>query len=222
MAQQQFQNFVYETVSAVPVTRVFLSKVDRYQDDPKNKGYYKAAFRFTPDHPDLISIKNGVAGIARAQWGADVDLMSLSVPWSTGEALIASKEAAGKTISATDYRRGHVFLFSQTPETARRPVVTAAVNGVLKDLDPDEIAAYENRAFYPGAECYGVFNFSCHVMNGQKGVHCWLNMIISTGVGERIDVGQPSGAARFQEKFTSHVGHVNRTFDPTQGMPATF
>jgi hypothetical protein len=171
-------------------------------DTPK----YSAKFLFAPDNPDLKTLKQTAAQVARAAFPGR-ELKTLQFPFVNGDTYADEAKAAGKD---KEWARGHVIVSSRSKY---EPRLAIAEGGPAVDLDGDARGA-NSAKFYSGVLALVQFNFVAYKGVGRNpdGVTAYLSMVVSTNRGAHIRTGGASAA----EVFKNYVGTVSDV-DPTGG-----
>lgn len=166
----------------------------REQGEPK----FSANFRFKKDHPDLRGIATLAQQVAAQKWPGR-DLKTLQFPYQAGDKLADKAKAKGKS---REEDRGLIVMVARS---RFQPAMAAILNGKVVDLVGDAIKA-NSAAFYSGVEVFAQFNLQPYegVGNNPDGVTAYLNMVLSTGKGERLKGAQASAA----ETFSAYAGKV--------------
>lgn len=168
---------------------------------------YSANFVFNPDSADLKAMKALAVKVARAKW-PDRDLKTLQFPFANGDKLADKRKAkSGKDDGA--YQRGKVVIAARSKY---EPRLAGIENGKIVDYE-GEARIKAKPKFYFGVQVFAQVNFVAYegVGNNPDGVTAYLNMVFSTGKGEKI-----AGGASAAETFKGYVGHVSAE-DPTAG-----
>lgn len=193
-----------------PVLMAFpnLFEPKAFMENGKARGEpkYSANFVFDPadNADDLKNMKALVAKIARAN--TQVAFTELALPFVSGDKLAEAAKAKKKN---GEYQRGKVVVAARSKF---QPKLAVFENGKAVDLDDSMFARYKSR-FYPGVRAFAQFNFVWHAVGSNKsGVTAYLNLVLTTGKGDRIAGGKPAA-----EVFAGYVGHVTDT-DPTAGQ----
>lgn len=169
-----------------------VGKKGHTQGDPK----FSANFRFKPDHPDLRGIVAMAQKVAAQKWPGR-DLKTIKMPYAAGDKLADKAKAEGRD---REEDRGLVILVSRSKF---QPGLAGIVNGAVLDLTGDAIKAHQD-LFYNGVEVFAQFNFQPYEGGGQPdGVTAYLNMVLSTGKGQKLKGG---GGASAAETFSAYAG----------------
>lgn len=212
------ETFVYQfTAPAVGIhlnlhePKKFKDKRGKEQGDPK----YQASFMFEPDHVDLNALKAKAAQAAKSKW-PNRDLKELQFPFANGDALVAKKKKeltdAGKEYSGShDYYAGFVVLKSSSKFPARLAGIEN--KKVVDYVEPAQIAASKSK-FYNGVKVLAEVNFVPYegVSQNPDGVTAYVNMVLTTNTGARINMGRSAA-----EVFKGVAGLAS-TDDPTGGQ----
>lgn len=215
---------LYTLTKPVPATYLDIAEPKAYVVDGKEKGAakYQATFVFAPDHPDFVAIQKLVVEIAKEAFGAGVDLKALSKPWKKGETIIdgRKKKAEGAQKSydgSADWMAGKVCLKAASQYA---PSISGLDKGLVVEYKlPDDKDAVKSK-FFSGVEVLAQVNFKTwektSTVRGEQvteqGVTAYLQMVLSTGKGERRG-GQSRSAA---DVFRGYAGTITAE-DPTGG-----
>jgi len=91
--------------------------------------------------------------------------------------------------------------------------VATAENGRIVEYETDVAKAAARSKFYFGVDALALFSFSSHEVGSNKpGVNAYLNMVLTTGKGERIAGGKSAA-----EVFKGYQGSYSAE-DPTGGL----
>lgn len=167
---------------------------------------FSANFIYEADSEDLKALKALAAKIARAKWPS-VEFKDLAFPFVSGDKLADAAKAKKKD---GEYQRGKVVMSARSKY---QPRLACFVNGKITDLDSPQLQQMHKGAFYPGVLVYAQFNLATHeVGNNKPGVNAYLDMVLTTGKGDRIAGGKTAA-----ETFAGYVGNLSAT-DPTGGQ----
>jgi Protein of unknown function (DUF2815) len=205
-----------------PAQIVWVSVVTPRPAGPKNQERYQAAFLLTKDHPDFAPMATMMANVVKAKFGSTDNR---EFPLQKGDKV--ADEAAEKGRDR-EWARGKEILEAHT-NTHKR-----TVNGVQGEpLNPPRLVVLQNQkyvryqdeeralaksAFYSGVLAIGTFGFKEYEGFGG-GVTCYLNEILSLGVGDRINTRVDD-----ETKYgapTQYIGKVSST-DPTAGAEISY
>lgn len=184
---------------------LFEPKAIQIAGKPAGEPKYGANFMFGPEHPDLTGLKAAMVAVARAKWPGR-DLKGLAFPLANGDKLADQRrERTGK--DDREFQRGKVLLKARAKF---QPRLSAIINGKLVDLEGPAMASHKSLFFF-GAEVLIQVNFATYlgVGNNSDGVTAYLNMVLTTGKGERLGSSRQSAA----EAFAGYVGH-STNYDP--------
>jgi hypothetical protein len=197
---------VYDTTVPTPILwtdTLFVAKP--FKDDKgKEKGDPKfgCVVLFKPDHPDVAGVKSAMAAVAKAKW-PDVDFKTISFPLKSGAKDNEKRVAKGK--KARPFMDGMVFI---TGRSKYAPRLSGMENGKVTDYEGDAVLKAKAK-FYGGVNALVEFNFVANEVDDKRSVTAYLNLVFTTGKGERI--GGRSGA----EVFKGYVGKPT-TENPTE------
>lgn len=200
------------------VAKAFKDKADAI---PK----YAANFLFDPDSEELKALKEAAVAVAKEKWpgrdiGADFKSEALMMPWALGDKIIAKRTAklvkAGKADDGkADYQKGKVVLRASTTNPPRLCYYLPG-GGVSQEFTRDDGAIYsQNKAkFYSGVLASAEVNLApVEDAGGKDWIVAYLNLVASTGKGERIG----GGGRPASEVFKGYAGKVSAE-NPTEGL----
>lgn len=193
----------------VPVTIVYpnihaaraFGKKGKEQGPPK----FSANFLFKPDSADLKQLKAVAARVAKEAFPG-VAFSELTFPFKNGDALADKAKAERKN---NEFFRG---LISIKGSSQFRPQTAAIVKGVYVEYDETSNENEVKKQFFPGVECFARFTIK-PFESRDKGVTAYLDMILATGKGTRLQ----GAGGNMAEEFKDYIGKVSAV-DPTQGM----
>lgn len=206
---------VFDMTTAAPIMHPALTEAKPYMENgvAKGKPKYGVVFLLDPNHVDLAAMKQKAIAVARAEWGADVDLSlghgtdTSGWPFADGNKASAKREQGGKK---GDAYKGKCLLKAQSLFPPKCSWI--ANGGKFTETLSNELGVAANK-FYSGAECVGQINFVPMVVTGKKYVVAYLNLLFANGKGERIQGEGRSGA----EAFKGYIGKATAA-DPTKGQ----
>lgn len=189
----------------------FKDRQGRETGEPK----HSVSIVLDTEHPDLKGLKTLAAQVARAKW-SDKPMTDIKFPFADGTKLadkyIERRKAKGKDDDGKgEFQRGKVVLKTASKF---RPALSVLDGKKPIDLVDDALVAKHRNKFYFGALGLYQVNFVAYdaIKEGDKdGVTCYINMVLSTGKGERL-----TGGASASEAFKGYVGTVSAE-DPTAG-----
>ena len=196
----------------VPVATIYtgtLITAKAFKKDGKDKGEPKfgATFLFKPDHQDWRPLKMRAADAAKSM-RSDVDLASVKWPWANGDALANAAKAETKPRDREFYR-GFMVLRSRS---IFAPVLAIRQNGIVELKTETAKLAAKEQYFYDGVLCGAQFNFKPYSRDdGGIGVTAYLNMVLSTGEGVKIQM--PKSGPSVVDVFKSYAGRSTQV-DP--------
>ncbi len=176
---------------------------------------FSANLNFPADCYDLITkdrdengkpkgLKLLAAELARAVW-PDKPFAELHFPFSSGDKLADDRKKKGKDDG--EYTRGKVVVNAKSKYEIRLAYIE---NGKIVDLETDTARLAAKGKFYSGVEVLAQLNLTPYeVSASNKGITAYLNMVLSTGKGERLSGGQTAS-----EAFKGYAGAVSAE-DPT-------
>jgi hypothetical protein len=175
---------------------------------------YEADLEVPGDSPDIAAMKAAAASVAKAQWPGR-PLTEIKFPWTLGDKLADAAKAKNPDKEAyhREHTRGRLVLKVRSKFAPKLGVLTG---GTLTDY-LGEKRPLARPSFYNGVRVYAsvVFNAYEGVGANPDGVNAFLEMLVSTGSGDRLSGG---GGRTPSEVFKQHVGrHVD--YDPT-GQPS--
>lgn len=209
------KNFgIFDMTVAAPIMHPALTEAKPYMENgvAKGKPKYGVVFLLDPAHVDLAAMKQKAIAVARAEWGADVDLSlghgadTSGWPFADGNKASDKRIAKGK---AGDAYKGKALLKAQSLFPPKCSWIGAG--GKFTEVMSNELGVNSNK-FYAGAECVGQINFVPMIVTGKKYVVAYLNLLFANGKGTRIQ-GEGRSAA---EAFKGYIGKATAA-DPTKG-----
>lgn len=213
-----------------PTLGSFLNVVEakKVTKSSKEEPKFSGNFELDADNPDLAGARATIAAVARAKWpslniGEAIKAGTLLVPLASGDKLADKAAADNANPAHKNYRKDRLREWSRGKQvlTARsqfQPNLSYVENGRLVEL-ADQAAVVQARSkFDTGKQVLFQVNFVAYdaVGEGKPGVTAYLNMVCSTGVGEKLISGGPSAA----EVFKGYMG-LESTEDPTGGASDT-
>lgn len=218
----QVQDFSYITREVhaslyltVVEPRPFKGKNGQTSGEPR----YSATLVLEPNSPDLVALKSLAGQCAKAEWPS-LPLGSLHFPFENGDKVIERKKAtlakAGKTYDGKmDWIAGKA-----TFKVGSKLPVRLCMNdaqGKPVDLEGASLAASKSK-FYPGVKVGVAVKFETYDLSEtNRGVTAYLNMVFTTGEGERRGGGRD--AAEVFGHYAGRSSTENPTGTPPQGHP---
>lgn len=172
--------------------------------DPK----YSANLLIKPDSPDFAGLRSTAKAVVHEKWPGR-ELKELAFPWQDGDKKADKDASRGK--KGSDIYRGYQFFTSRTKHEPR-----------LYVYEDGRWVAYEDEKrnlckskFYRGVLVKAQVRLVAYngVGANPDGVNAYLNMVLSTGQGEKLSGG---GADPTAIGFTGYVG-LAKDEDPTTG-----
>ena len=205
---------VFNTTVPVPMTfpNLFEAKAFGAKGHESGTPKFSANFLFDADSDDLKAMKAIALKVANARWpGRDRKANPLAFPFTSGDKLADKAKLKGKD---QEFSRGKIIVAGRSKF---QPRLAAILNGKVVDLEGDMIVANKSK-FYGGVLVLAQFNFSAYdgVGANPDGVTAYLNLVLTTGKGEKIGGGGPQAS----EVFKGYVGS-STTEDPTGGAETT-
>lgn len=196
-----------DTTVPAPALHMALTEAKPYMENGKAKGEPKfgGELVFPAGHPDTLPLKLKALEVAKAEWGDNVDRTTIGWPFQKGDERAASRVAKGKD---GKFYEGKDVLKARSKYA---PKCSWIANGKLVEMPSNELGPNASK-FYGGVECLATINFVAMTVQSNKYVVAYLNMLFSTGKGERVG-GQGRSAA---EAFKGYLGKAT-TADPTKG-----
>lgn len=198
--------------------RKFMGKNGVAKGDAK----YDGTLLFPPDHPDFVPLKQLAVTVAKAKWpGLDIPAAfkarELRMPWQNGDHTVERRTADLKKQNKTydgglDFLKGNVTI---KVSSKYQPRLSIFANGRIVDLEEGTFAAHKAK-FYSGVEILAQVNLVPYDKVGEEGkdgVTAYLNLVFSTGKGEKMGGGNGPIAS---EVFKGYVGTATAE-DPTGG-----
>ncbi len=205
----------YQMTKPAPI--VWVSVVTPRPAGAKNQERYQAAFLLSKDHPDFAPMATMMAKVVKDKYGSTD---GRGFPLQHGDKVADEAAAKGRD---REWARGKELL------EAHSNVRKRMVNGVPGELlNPprlvvlrdgkyvryqDEERPLAKSAFYSGVLAIGTFSFVAYDGFGG-GCSCYLNEILSLGVGDKINTGVDDEAKYGAP--TQYIGKVSAK-DPTVG-----
>lgn len=180
---------------------------------------YSATIILEPNSPDLTAMKTLAAQVAKAEWPS-LALSSLHFPFEAADRIIERKKAklakAGKTYDGKmDWIAGKAAFKAGSKLPVRLSCLDA--QGKPMNLDGASLAAAKSK-FYPGVKVGLEVNFQTYDLSEtNRGVTAYLNMVFTTGEGERRGGGKD--AAEVFGHYAGRSSTENPTGVPPQGHP---
>lgn len=209
--------FIHTFTAPVPAIHIHLHEAVKFKDKKgkeTGEAKFQCSYLFAPDSADLKALKQRAAQAAKSKWPAR-DLKELAFPFTDGNASIEKvkkkQSDAGKEYNGShDYLANSVILKSSSKFQPRLAGIEG--NKAVDYVEPAQIAASKSK-FYPGVKVLAEVNFVPYDGVGQNpdGVTAYVNMVLTTGKGERINIGRSAA-----EVFKGVAGLVS-TDDPTAG-----
>ena len=179
---------------------------------PLGEPKYNATFVFSADHPDLTPLKGRAMQIARAKWpnrdiGAEFKAEKFHLPFASGNKMNAEAITAGKR--ERPWLKDICLVRASTKNAVQ---LCGIENGKYVIYEGAGFAASKPK-FYSGVLVLAQINLVAYDGVGQKpgGVTAYLQMVLTTGKGERIGGGDPA------EVFKGYIGRVS-TENPNAGQ----
>jgi len=210
----------YQMTKPAPI--VWVNVVAPRPAGAKNQERFQAAFLLTKDHPDFAPMTAMMAKVVKDKFGKTD---GYGFPLQRGDKVADDAAAKGRD---REWARGKEIL------EAHSNVRKRGVNGapgellnpprlvVLRDNKyvryQDEERALAKPAFYSGVMAIGTFGFVAYEGFGG-GVSCYLNEILSLGVGEKINTGVDDEAKYGAP--TQYIGKAS-SVDPTAGAEISY
>lgn len=165
---------------------------------------FSANFIFEPTSKDVIAMKALAKQVAAAKWPGR-DLAELCFPFTDGTKLADNAKANKKN---AEFNRGNIVLAARSQFAPR---LSGIENGVAVDYEGDARTAAKGK-FYAGVQVLAQFNFVAYKGVGRNpdGVTAYLNMVFTTGKGERIGGGAPAA-----QVFSAYMGQASNA-DPLE------
>lgn len=200
-----------------PMTATFLNVFNTEKYQGKDTDRYAVTLVFDPAHPDFEAIKSAAVKAARSKWpnrdiGAAFKAGELKMPWKDGDHEIqkrnARREKRGEPLdSKLDYLKGTRTI---KPTSYQPPRLAVLVNGKPVDLDGPggQVTRRYQDKFYPGVKVLAELYFIAKDAQSEDktdGVICYLNLLMSTGTGDRMGGGRSAGDA-----FSKYIGRVSK------------
>jgi len=182
---------------------------------------YSGMFLHKPDDPEFKIIKEAAVAAAKEKWpgrdiGADYKSGELKMPWQSGDAVadrrLKKLQNEGKEDDGRgDWQRGYMVVKAGSKNAPRLAYYDANRNAVEVDISKIDM---HRAKFFSGAECSYEINLVAMDAIGEDGhdrVVAYLNIVCSTGKGERVGGGKSAS-----EAFAGYAGKATEE-DPTAG-----
>jgi hypothetical protein len=155
-----------------------------------------------PDHPELKALKDDMKAVAKAEWGPDVKLDTISFPLSDG----TKRFAENKKLEAFN---GMVVLRAGSKLYA--PALFYVAGGKVIEVD-EAMRTQASSKFYSGVEASIEVNLVAWEVDDNKSVVAYLSSVCSLCTGKKLG---GAGPARY-EGFARNVGTISDV-DPSAG-----
>jgi hypothetical protein len=199
---------IYNLTAPVVMTFPNLHEAKAFGPKGKESGEpkFSANFLFAPDNKDFKAMKALAVQIAHQMWPGR-DVKELCFPFSSGDKLADDAKAKNKN---AEFNRGKYVMAARSKY---EPRLSGIENGVAVDYEGDARKAAKSK-FFPGVEVLAQFNFVAYKGVGRNpdGVTAYLNMVFTTGKGERLGGGAPAA-----EVFSAYIGKPSN-LDPVGVM----
>ncbi len=203
------QEGIYTLTAPVIAAHNHLFEAKPFMRNGKAQGEPKfgANLILDPSSEDFKAIKALVVRVAHAKWPGR-DLKELKFPISDGTKLADKRKAKVKRDDAA-FQRGKAVIAARSKY---QPKLACILNGKMVDVDSGNAAVCKPQ-FYNGVQVLARINFKAYdeVGTNPAGVTAYLDMLLSTGKGERINLG-----ASASDVFKGVVGQISND-DPTAG-----
>ena len=211
----------YQMTKPAPI--VWVSVVTPRPAGPKNQERYQSAFLLTKDHVDFAPMTALMAKVVKEKFGKTE---GYGFPMQRGDKV--ADEAAAKNRDR-EWARGKEILEAHsnvrkragkdgTPGDLLSPPRLVVLKSEQYVRFTDEERSLAKPFFYSGVMAVGTFGFVAYDGFGG-GCSCYLNEILSLGVGEKINTGIDD-----ETKYgapTQYIGHVSSK-DPTAGAEISY
>lgn len=174
-------------------------------------------------HPQLAELNAIIIRLAQQAFPARVDQngqwthYGLNLPLKSGEQAIAEAaakaQAANRKAPEMDYMQGQLLLSTHTGEKKRDgtmkdpPLLAVKQGGEFKRYE-GQFRPAAREFFYNGVYASVEVSLKAYA-GGSGGVTCYLNSVLSLGVGDRINMGRSLedsfGSADSYDEFIGHV-----------------
>lgn len=218
----------FHTRTPVPLINLNVITPRAFEDQSngrKGEPKYSATLLFDADSEDLKAFKDAVIRAAKETWPgldlqAEYKAKRLRVPWITGDAFIAKRQATaakkGKDYNPSfdEYAVGKVLVRASSKN---QPALGYVVNGKGVDLTEEGQIKLNQGKFYSGVLAYTQLNVVAYDAIDDysvPGVTAYLQRVLSTGKGQRI-----GGVRSASEVFSGYLGRSSE-IDPTDGVDA--
>lgn len=199
--------------SSKPCLGSFLNVVEarRVTKSSKEEPKFSGNFEHEDGHPDIAAMRAKIVEVARAKWpsmniGEAIKSGSLLVPLGSGDKLADKAKLKNRE---REWSRGKTVL---TARSQFQPQLSYVEGGRLVELGDQSAVVAAKAKFETGKMVLYQVNFVAYdaVGEGKPGVTAYLNMVCSTGFGEKLIKGGPSAA----EVFKGYMGLESHE-DPT-------
>lgn len=196
---------------------------------------WEASFRIAPQHPAVTRIKQAIDQAAtsdpqtagycnqRDQNGFIQFPLGFSVPliWGDDYANSSPNSKAAQAFRGFWKFGAHANSKSFKGDDRKPPALTVVVNGEGINLPFDDTRAqYEATHFYGGAQVGCTVNLAAFKNGTGVGVTAYLNVVFSTGMGERVADLCLSDGADGARQFAQHIGTMHPQGSPYGQQPA--
>lgn len=215
----------FHTRTPVPLIQLNVITPRAFEDDKGRKGEpkYSGTLLFDADSEDFKAFKDACIRAAKEAWpgldlAAEYKAKRLRVPWTTGEAYIAKREATavkkGREYNASydEYAVGKVLVRASTKQ---QPALGYVLNGKGVDLTEEGQIKLNQSKFYSGVIAYAQLNIVAYDAIDEysvPGITAYLQRVLTTGKGQRI-----GGVRSASEVFSGYLGRSSE-IDPTDGL----
>ena len=187
-------------------------KQGREQGEPK----YSGLLSFAEGHPDLDALKALAVKIGKAKW-PDRDIVAefkagrFKLPFDSGTRKADEYKAKKPGDETREWQRGKCLV--PTHSGQQFPPQLCEINGGKLVVLEGAARIAAKPKFYSGVKVLAQVNFVAYdgVSNNPDGVTAYLQMVLTTGKGDRIAGGQDA-----TEVFKAYMGNLSQV-DPTKG-----
>lgn len=190
-----------------PVLGSFLNVVEakRVSKSTKEEPKFSSNFEFEDGSPALKALRGKIVAVAAAHWpgkniGEEIREGRLLVPITSGDSLAEKAIAKGKK---REWSRGKQVL---TARSQYQPEISVVSKGEAVILNEDPLLKTKAKdIFYTGVGVLFEVNLVAYDpvgSDGKPGVTAYLNIVCSTGKGEKLI----SAGERSSEAFKGYIG----------------
>ena len=203
---------LFTLTKAAPAFFMDLHEPKQFMKNGKPKGAAKYSINavLKPDSEDLKTIAGMCKALADAAFAGQegYDWKTAEKPYKKAETIIdarkKSKAKDGKEYSGDlDWIAG---TYTLKASSTFAPALSGLEGGRLVEYKTEEARAASKAKFYNGAEVLMQVNLQPYEMDGRYGVTAYLNMVLTTGKGEKRG-GTARAAADVFKGYAGTISH---------------